>query len=239
MFKPVLNITEQIAEYLADQIIFDELPGGTRIQEVKVAKSLDVSRGSIREALLILERKHLIEIVPRRGAVVNDLDRSDALELIDVFSMLSQRWLLELIKHPGLAEVLDNEKDIIRSMEDAARADDPRQMLKARASYHVESLAPAGRYLVAVFESLLPTSQRLMYRLVRDTDLDLYDLARLYKALHTALEDRSEERVSELVSAFHLRLRKLSEKVFSEGTRSNVRSIVSAPGAPNGKKTAA
>ncbi len=239
MFKPVLNITEQIAEYLADQIIFDELPGSTRIQEVKVAKSLDVSRGSIREALLILERKHLIEIVPRRGAVVNDLDRADALELIDVFALLKKRWLLELMNHPSLGDVLVGAKDVIRSMDDAARADDARQMLKARAAFHVETLAPAGRYLVAVFESLLPTSQRLMYRLVRDTDLDLYDLARLYKALLTALEDQSEERVSELVSAFHLRLRKLSEKVFAESGRNNVRSIGTVSGRSNGKKTAA
>src|SRR5690606_36452681 len=46
------------------------LKPGERIQELKVAGELDVSRGSVREALLILERRHLIHIYPRRGASV-------------------------------------------------------------------------------------------------------------------------------------------------------------------------
>ena len=72
MFKPALNITEQIADHLGEQIIVGEIASGTRIQEVKIAKALKVSRGSVREALLILERRHLITIVPRKGASVNE-----------------------------------------------------------------------------------------------------------------------------------------------------------------------
>ena len=36
--------------------------------------ALNVSRGSVREALLILERRHLVAILPRRGAHVTVLD---------------------------------------------------------------------------------------------------------------------------------------------------------------------
>ena len=52
-----------------------------RIQELKVAGDLDVSRGSVREALLILERRHVIEIYPRKGAVVSDLSVQHACPL--------------------------------------------------------------------------------------------------------------------------------------------------------------
>lgn len=220
MFKPILNITEQIAEYLAEQIIFDELSGGERIQEVKVARRLDVSRGSIREALLILERKHLIEIVPRRGAVVNELREADARELLDVFALLSKRWLLQMLQMPHTHEVLADAQSHVAAMEEAARQGDARAVITCRARFHVAVLQPAGRYLIAVFESLLPTSQRLLYRLTRDAELDLYDIARLYKALHTALEAGSEARVIELVDAFHLRLGKLADRAFCENGKS-------------------
>ena len=46
----------QIADHLASEIIKGALPGDARIQEVKLARELDVSRGSVREALLALRR---------------------------------------------------------------------------------------------------------------------------------------------------------------------------------------
>jgi DNA-binding GntR family transcriptional regulator len=62
------SLSEQIAKHISEQIIRGELVEGERIQELRIAAELDVSRGSVREALLLLERTHLIEIYPRRGA---------------------------------------------------------------------------------------------------------------------------------------------------------------------------
>ena len=70
-FKPAASLTEQIANHLSDEIINGRLAPLERIQELKVAKDLGVSRGSVREALLIVEGRHLIDIIPRRGAVVS------------------------------------------------------------------------------------------------------------------------------------------------------------------------
>lgn len=56
------SLSEQIARHISEQIISGELVEGERIQELRIAKELDVSRGSVREALLLLERTYLIEI---------------------------------------------------------------------------------------------------------------------------------------------------------------------------------
>ena len=66
------SLSEQIAKHISEQIIRGELVEGERIQELRIAAELDVSRGSVREALLLLERTHLIEIYPRRGAIVSE-----------------------------------------------------------------------------------------------------------------------------------------------------------------------
>ena len=72
-FKAPDSLAEQIAHHLAERIIRGDLKPGERIQEQKVTLALNVSRGSVREALLILERRHLIAILPRRGAHVTEL----------------------------------------------------------------------------------------------------------------------------------------------------------------------
>ncbi|MGE8496459.1 MAG: GntR family transcriptional regulator [Pseudomonas sp.] len=72
-FKAPDSLVEQIAHHLAERIIRGELKERERIQEQKVTQALNVSRGSVREALLILERRHLIVILPHRGAQVTEL----------------------------------------------------------------------------------------------------------------------------------------------------------------------
>ncbi|MDX1634276.1 MAG: GntR family transcriptional regulator [Marinobacter sp.] len=84
-FQAPESLSEQIAQHLGQRIISGQLRPGERIQELKVAGELDVSRGSVREALLILERRHLIEIFPRRGAVVSQLTPELVNSLYDMY----------------------------------------------------------------------------------------------------------------------------------------------------------
>jgi DNA-binding GntR family transcriptional regulator len=83
-FKPSNNLCAQIAEYLSVQIIKGELKPGERIKEARLAQELGVSRGPIREALYILERKRLVEMRPRRGARVTQMSASYATSLYDI-----------------------------------------------------------------------------------------------------------------------------------------------------------
>lgn len=96
-FQAPESLSEQIAQHLGQRIITRDLKPGERIQELKVSGELKVSRGSVREALLILERRHLIEIFPRRGAVVSSLtpDRVNSLYdiYIDLLCMLARKVL--------------------------------------------------------------------------------------------------------------------------------------------------
>ncbi|MCJ1529986.1 GntR family transcriptional regulator, partial [Acinetobacter baumannii] len=82
------SLSEQIVKYISEQIISGELVEGERIQELRIAKELDVSRGSVREALLLLERTHLIEIFPRRGAIVSEMSAQQVKALFDTNMML-------------------------------------------------------------------------------------------------------------------------------------------------------
>ncbi len=84
-FQAPESLAEQIARHLGHRIVSGRLAPGERVQEMKVAGELDVSRGSVREALLILERRHLVEIFPRRGAMVSQLSPELVNSLYDIY----------------------------------------------------------------------------------------------------------------------------------------------------------
>ena len=90
-FKAPDSLAEQIAHHLAERIIRGELKERERIQEQKVTQTLNVSRGSVREALLILERRHLVNILPRRGAQVSELSPQHVESL---YALIVQLYIL-------------------------------------------------------------------------------------------------------------------------------------------------
>lgn len=125
-FNAPKSMAEQIAQHLANQIISGQRVATERIQELKVVDELDVSRGSVREALLLMEKRHLVDIQPRRGAMVAELTAGSVENLFDVFGVLvtrlailvAQRWqeseLEDLINHlvwlQSIAEQEDREE---------------------------------------------------------------------------------------------------------------------------------
>lgn len=122
-FNAPKSMAEQIAQHLANQIISGQRVANERIQELKVVDELDVSRGSVREALLLMERRHLVEIVPRRGAMVAEISSESVENLFDVFGVLvsrlavlvAQRWegreLDDLIRHLTELQRIAEQKD--------------------------------------------------------------------------------------------------------------------------------
>lgn len=75
---------DHAVEVLRDRILSGELPGGSRLGEVELARELGMSRTPVRQALLRLAAEGLVDIASNRGARV--IARSDS-ELEYVFEM--------------------------------------------------------------------------------------------------------------------------------------------------------
>ena len=122
-FNAPKSMAEQIARHLANQIISGQRIANERIQELKIVEELEVSRGSVREALLLMEKRHLVEIMPRRGAMVAEITAESVENLFDVFGILvtrlavlvAQRWqgndLNEVIQHLVLLQSMAEQED--------------------------------------------------------------------------------------------------------------------------------
>ena len=78
------SLTDRIYEHIREGIVTNTLKPGTRLEELEIANSLDVSRTPVREALSRLGADGLVTISPRRGAIVVTLTDKDIEDMYQV-----------------------------------------------------------------------------------------------------------------------------------------------------------
>lgn len=79
---------ERVATTLRREILDGGLEPGARLRAEAFAERFDLSRSPVREAFMILATEGLLEILPRRGAVVRSFDERDVYELYEVRALL-------------------------------------------------------------------------------------------------------------------------------------------------------
>ncbi len=90
----VTSLADQVYELLEESIISGERAPGSRLIEAEVADSYGISRAPVREVILKLAHHGLVEIVPRRGAVVvshSEATLGEVLEVREVLEGLAAR----------------------------------------------------------------------------------------------------------------------------------------------------
>ncbi|WP_145189147.1 GntR family transcriptional regulator [Pseudomonas sp. URMO17WK12:I11] len=202
-FKAPDSLSEQIADYLAERIIRGELAPGERIQEQKVTVALGVSRGSVREALLILERRHLVAILPRRGAHVTELDERGVRSLCTLMSefyillgnAVAQQWRLEADLRPFL--------DIQQRLRQACEQQDIKVFVAEsfavmRAAYPFAD----NPYLQETVENLQPAMSRAYYLALDQRQANMDDYLDLFARLLEAVVARDLVRIREVLAAY-------------------------------------
>ena len=64
------TVSGLVAERLRAQIVAGELPAGSKLRQVEIARRFGVSTTPVREALAALQREGLVRLHPQRGAMV-------------------------------------------------------------------------------------------------------------------------------------------------------------------------
>jgi len=82
---------ERVYDDLREAIIGGEYAPGERLRAEALATRFGTSRTPVREALMLLEGDGLVEIEPRRGAVVRTFDPADLVDLYEVRAVLEAR----------------------------------------------------------------------------------------------------------------------------------------------------
>lgn len=195
-FKPQESLSEQIAQHLSRQIIRGDLLAGDRIQELRIAGELEVSRGSVREALLILERRHLIQILPRRGAVVAEMTEAEVRALYELWFLL-----LDKVSRNAVDMWTENDlvlfTDLVLRMGEFAQKNDLEKFFETSVEFY-EKIHPFANnsFLVQVLEDLLPAAKRAAYIILSGGQGELDKLHRFFMEMIQYMLDRDVESAS-------------------------------------------
>jgi DNA-binding GntR family transcriptional regulator len=127
-------LSRTVADWVAMRIISGVEAPGERLVEAKLAELAGVSRSPVREALRMLAREGLVEIVPRIGAQVVEIGSSDVRDLYACRMLLEPRCTREAVE--TLTALDAAALDALRlAMERAVTAADPKAFLAENFNY--------------------------------------------------------------------------------------------------------
>ncbi len=226
-FQAPESLSAQIAQHLGQRIITGQLIPGERIQELKVAVELDVSRGSVREALLILERRHLIEIFPRRGAVVSQLTPELVDSLYDIYIELLcmlGRKVLERWSEPYLAGMMArvNELQLLIDSGTSGRERTTENVIEAgfgvmRYAYRMVD----NPFLKETLENFKPAISRTYYVALESFQGELAETERFFRQLASAISNSDATALEASIREFGAHQRRQVLSILGPEERTN------------------
>jgi DNA-binding GntR family transcriptional regulator len=177
----VQSLVDVVTERIEAAIIDGRLEPGSRISEQKLATSMGVSRGPLREAIRRLEGRKLVTRIPNVGVRVAELSTQDLLELLQI------RESLESLAC-GLAatKMSDEEIDDLAALI-ASHQSQPR--LQDGSGYYQDSGDHDFHFRIVKASG----NQRLIQMLCEE----LYDLLRVYRYRSSTSAGRANEALAE------------------------------------------
>ncbi|GJC31271.1 GntR family transcriptional regulator [Acinetobacter sp. KAM398] len=203
------SLSEQIARHIAEQIISGDLVEGERIQELRIAKELDVSRGSVREALLLLERTHLIEIFPRRGAIVSEMSAQQVRALFDTCSLLLGQ-IVQRIAETWRHHEIEQLQKLMEQIEAEYRQGHTEKFYDLIFQYLAQQPDMVGNlYLMKFYQELLPSLRRSYFLTLNTSRRELQESFELFKLVSDAILSRKSQQATLFMEDFCRHLRNL------------------------------
>ncbi|MCS6907000.1 MAG: GntR family transcriptional regulator [Anaerolineales bacterium] len=151
------------ANVIKDAILEGQLLPGEPLHEVELSEKLNISRGTVREALRLLRQQGLVEVIPYRGAFVACLSPQMVEEIYTLRALL-EPYALRLGMEKGAfdKETLDQMAALVKRMGEMEQAGNYSETIKADMRFHEIITERCGhRLLTEVLKNL--QSMTLMF----------------------------------------------------------------------------
>lgn len=153
--------TAKAYQILKDKILSNELPAGFQKTEPEMAELLGMSRTPVREALVRLASEGLVEMIPRRGAMVLPVRTSDMQEIYQLLTILEPEAAAE-VAQCGLSKGMEAKlEQLMVEMEAAMQRNDLDAWALADDQFHRVLLsASSNQRLNAIVNNLFDQAHR-------------------------------------------------------------------------------
>jgi DNA-binding GntR family transcriptional regulator len=190
------SMAEQIKQELLRRIMHGELPPGTRLVELQIARDLNTSQGPVREALRELEAMDLVICEPYKGSHVREVTSTDIREAYMVRAALEElAGQLAAPQFRGGVAALRKEATAILN---AARKKDVRDYTFHDVNFHRMIVqGAANRILLRTWDSLA-FEVRIQMRLSKGK-IDLVVAQKAHWQVIDALDEGEGKRAGKLL----------------------------------------
>jgi DNA-binding GntR family transcriptional regulator len=190
-----VTLTDRAYREIEELIVTLQLPPGTVLSELVLAHRLGIGRTPIREALQRLSRDGLINILPRRGVLVSDIDLRAQLRLLEV------RRELERLMARGAAERASGEErtqfsEIAAGMYRTSESGDDISFMRLDRQFNaLVSSAARNEFASRSMGLMHGLSRRFWYQHYKEA-ADLPLCARLHAAVAEAIAKRDPDQAA-------------------------------------------
>lgn len=193
-----LPLRQVVFNTLRYAILHGNLKPGERLMEVKLAEILGVSRTPVREALKLLQDDGLVNLMPRRGAMVARIDEKTMLDVLTIRKTLEElavKLACELIT----PEEIQSLKEVTDSLELAVDRNDVEKIAELDVKFHDIILqSTTNKKLVQVLNLLKEQMYRYRYEYVR-LETDHLKILKDHRAIIRSLEDKDPQHAIDIV----------------------------------------
>ena len=208
-FEASPGLADQIADHVQKQIVSGELQPGDRIAEAHITRELGVSRGPVRESMRVLSRRHLVELLPRKGARVTEFGVDDVNSLYDLQHAL-MILLVRKVSTCWKPSDLERFARLQTLLSQAASDGDALGMISGSFEFQRAACDVVNNtYLTAAFVDLQPSFSRAYYRALSIGKREMKGLADFINVLISHIVEDNVAACESLIDQFTERQRQL------------------------------
>ncbi|HLI61114.1 MAG TPA: GntR family transcriptional regulator [Solirubrobacteraceae bacterium] len=160
--RPV-SATTTAYRHAKERLLDGRFPAGQLLSENELARELGISRTPVREAFLLLEAEGLLELYPRRGALVTPISPTEADDLLEA-RLLTEAHCAGAVTAPdpaldaALAETIDAQR---RALADDDRVESHLFTVADREFHRAIVVAHGNPILTRQYDALRDRQQRI------------------------------------------------------------------------------
>jgi DNA-binding GntR family transcriptional regulator len=152
---------ERAYQYVKQRLLDGRFAGGTLLSENELARRLGVSRTPVREAFLHLEGEGLLQLYPRRGALVVPISPSEAEDLLEARMLIEPHCARRVAADPARAAAAAALSEDIAEQERALAAGTGGFIAADRRFHRTIVAANHNDLLIRQYDSLRDRHQRI------------------------------------------------------------------------------
>lgn len=191
--RTAVSQTEKAYGVLEEMIVTGELPPGSQWSETTLSERVGIGRSPVRDALQKLAFQRLVEIAPRQGIFISEIDYQGQLKIIQ-----ARREIERLIVAQAAQWADDGERAelarLARDLEDLKAVNDMRMYMRLHFALTSQIGAAARNSYAAEFHAMLQTLARRFLYFHQKRHPDLVQICELHIQQINAIVEGSVER---------------------------------------------